>query len=122
MPTVTLYHNSRCSKSRVALALLTEHGHTPVVIDYLAQPLAVPALQRLAEQLGLDSVRQMMRTDEAEFKALGLSDDVAEADLYAALAAQPKLLQRPIAVLGERAVIGRPPEAVLSLLPPSAGA
>ena len=111
-----IYHNPRCSKSRQALALLHERGIEPVVIDYLQTPPDVATLQHLLQLLGLPA-RDLLRRGEAAFAELGLADRLDdEAALLGAIALQPVLLERPIVVVGERAVMGRPPEKVLALL------
>jgi len=110
------YHNPRCSKSRQALALLREHGVEPVIVPYLDVPLDAAALRELLGLLGLPA-RALLRTGEEAYSALGLADpDLDEAALIAALAAHPRLLERPIFVHRQRAVIGRPPQRVLELL------
>lgn len=113
---ITLYHNPRCSKSRQTLALLREHDIEPDIVEYLETPPNEATLRELQSMLGVN-VREMMRTNEAAYKELGLGrDSVTETELLAAIAAHPILLQRPIVVHGKRAVIGRPPENVLDLL------
>lgn len=112
---VRIYHNPRCSKSREALALLQAQGQTPEVIDYLQDPPDVEELQTLLQRLALPA-RELLRSGEDEYQALGLADpSLPEAALLAAIAAHPRLLQRPIVVNGERAVIARPPELLLGL-------
>lgn len=114
---VTIYHNPRCSKSRETLALLEEKGITPTIIKYLEQTPSVAELETLLKQLGFDSARQMMRTKEAIYKELALgAADVTEAQLFTAMAENPKLIERPIVVNGEKAALGRPPEQVLDIL------
>lgn len=113
---VTLYHNPRCSKSRMALALLRENGAEPEILEYLKTPPDRETLGRLAAYADLRP-GDLLRTKEALYRELrlgrsGLSDD----ETLAAIAAHPILLERPIAVVGRRAVIGRPPERVLELL------
>ena len=116
MATVTLWHNPRCSKSRAALDLLRARGVEPVVVEYLAMPPDVATLERVAQALG-EPVKAMMRTDEPEYAELHLDDrGVTDAALYAAMASHPRLIQRPILIVGDCAVIGRPPERVLDLL------
>jgi arsenate reductase len=108
-----IYHNPRCSKSRAALALLTERGIDLEVVDYLETPPSKPLLRELLRKLG-GSALAMVRTNEPEFRPhaqRALSDD----EVIDLLAAQPRLLQRPIVELGARACIGRPPERVLEL-------
>jgi arsenate reductase len=113
-----LFHNPRCSKSRQALALLEARGVQPVIVPYLEQPPSPAELRELLTQLGLP-VRELLRRGEPEIEALGLDDPAASDDaLIDAMAAHPRLIERPIFVFGGRAVIGRPPERVLELLPP----
>jgi len=113
-----IYHNPKCSKSRAALALLTEQGHVPEVIEYLKSPPSIGELTKLAGRLGGD-VRALARTGDLEWSRTGLDADTAgDEEILAAIAAHPQLLQRPVVVRGDRAVIGRPPERVLDLLDP----
>lgn len=113
---ITLLHNPRCSKSRAALALLREHGVEPQVVEYLREPLTAAQIRQLLGQLGL-SARELLRRGEAVYKTLGLADPgLSEDTLIDAMAANPILIERPVAVRGQRAVIGRPPEQVLQLL------
>jgi arsenate reductase len=111
-----LYHNPRCSKSREALALLTARGLTPTVIEYLRTPLDHAALRALLGKLGVPA-RALLREKEAAYAALGLDAIEDDARLVDALVAHPELLERPILVHGERAVIARPPSRVAELLP-----
>ncbi|HAT24966.1 MAG: arsenate reductase (glutaredoxin) [Pantoea sp.] len=112
---VTIYHNPRCSKSRETLALLEANGVKPEIVRYLETPPDRETLQILLQKLGMSSVRQLMRTKEELYKTLRL-DDADEAQLLDALTAHPVLLERPIVINGDRARIGRPPEAVLEIL------
>lgn len=117
MAAMTLYHNPRCSKSRSALQLLEERGLTPAIVRYLETPLSAAQLQDLLAKLGIPA-RQLLRSGEDEYKSLGLSEpNLTDAQLIEAMAAQPKLIERPILVVGEKAVIGRPPENILEILP-----
>ncbi|MEQ9464436.1 MAG: arsenate reductase (glutaredoxin) [Haliea sp.] len=109
-----IYHNPRCSKSRATLALLQEHGVEPEVVLYLERPPSQAALKRLLARLGI-SAGELVRRGEAEYKALGLSASSSEASLLKAMSAHPRLIERPVVVRGERAVLGRPPENVLAL-------
>lgn len=114
---VTIYHNPRCSKSRQTLALLEEKGISPTVVKYLDDTPSAEQIQNLLKQLGYTSARDMMRTKEALYKELELGGaDVTEQQLIDAMAANPKLIERPIVVNGERAAMGRPPEQVLDIL------
>ena len=117
MTDLTLYHNPRCSKSRGALELIEARGLTPNVVRYLETPLNAAQIKALLGKLGI-SARQLLRSGEDEYKALNLADDsLSEEQLIAAMAAHPKLIERPILVAGDKAVIGRPPEKVLEILP-----
>ena len=117
MTDLTLYHNPRCSKSRGALELLEARGLTPNVVRYLETPLDAAQLQGLLNKLGI-TARELLRTGEDEYKTLNLADaTLTEAQLIAAIAAHPKLMERPILEVGDKAVIGRPPENILELLP-----
>lgn len=114
---ITIYHNPRCSKSRETLALLEEKGIAPTIIKYLEHPPTAAELETIYQQLGFDAVRKMMRTKEADYKALALSHhDVSDAELFAAMATHPKLIERPIVINGNKAALGRPPEQVLGIL------
>lgn len=114
---ISLYHNPRCSKSRQALALLESHGIQPELVLYLDTPPSAAALRQVLQKLGV-SARQLLRTGEAEYRELGLADtSLSEAALIAAMCAHPRLIERPIAIASNRAVLGRPPENVLALLP-----
>jgi arsenate reductase len=115
MTAVTLYHNPRCSKSRAALALLEERGVSPDVVRYLDTPLDRGALRSLLDRLGI-SAAELVRRGEPVYRELGLSRDTSEDELLDAMARHPVLMERPVAVAGDRAVIGRPPENVLDLL------
>lgn len=117
MTDLTLYHNPRCSKSRSALQLLEERGLTPHIVRYLETPLGPEQLRKLLSQLDI-SARQLLRSGEDEYKTLGLQDtQLTEAQLIAAMVSHPKLIERPILVAGDKAVIGRPPEKILEILP-----
>jgi arsenate reductase len=114
-PSVTIWHNPRCSKSRGALALLGEHGVDPEVVSYLD---AAPTREQLVDvlrRLGTDDPRAITRTGEPRYRELELASADPDA-LLDALAANPILIERPIVLVGERAVVARPPERVLELL------
>lgn len=116
MADYTIYHNPRCSKSRQTLALLEEHGITPTVIKYLETPPDAETLRTLVKKLGLRRAHDLLRTGEAEYAQAGLSADADDDAVIKALAAHPKLLERPVVVKGDKAVLGRPPENVLALI------
>ncbi len=112
---VAIYHNPRCSKSRQTLALLRENDVEPEIIEYLKTP---PTPEELARVIGkLDRPpHDAVRAKEEAYAASGLSAQSDVAAICEAIAADPTLLERPIVVKGDKAVIGRPPEDVLTLL------
>jgi len=117
MTDLTLYHNPRCSKSRGALELLEARGLAPTIVRYLETPPDAAQLRDLLSKLGI-TPRQLLRTGEDEYKALNLADtSLSDDQLIATMAANPKLIERPILVAGDKAVIGRPPEKILEILP-----
>ena len=119
MTDITLYHNPRCSNSRSALALLRERGIEPRIVEYLAQPLGLAQLQQLAAAVG-GPVRDLLRSKEAAYQTLGLGDPACtDEQLLNAVAEHPELLNRPIVVTPRGALLCRPPERVLELLPPA---
>jgi arsenate reductase len=109
---ITIYHNPRCSKSREALAIVeafSQDKDLPLeVVDYQKTPLNLDQLRQVHRQLG-GAVRDMVRTNEEEYAALNLAQ-AGDAELLAALASHPRLLQRPVVVYGDQALIARPPE------------
>jgi arsenate reductase (glutaredoxin) len=110
-----IYHNPRCSKSRGALALLEERGITPEVVRYLDEPPTREELVTLLAKLGMQP-SQLVRTGEEVCKAEYAGRNLSEDDWLDAMLAHPALIERPIFVAGERAVVARPPEKVLDLL------
>ena len=114
MSHVTIWHNPRCSKSRAALALLEEQGIDAEVFKYLDENPTSEEIKALLAKLHL-SARDLMRTKEALYKELGLKEVTEEEKLIEAMAAHPKLIERPVVVTGEKAVIGRPTEKILEL-------
>ena len=113
---VTIYHNARCSKSRETLALLESNGITPNVIEYLKTPIDLTTLESLLSKLGFDSAHQLVRSKETLYKELGLNHKTDEANMKQAMISHPKLIERPIVINGDKAVIGRPPESVLAII------
>jgi len=112
---ITIYHNPRCSKSRATLERIRARGIEPDIIEYLVTPPDAATLARLLEQLGLRA-RELARTGEAAWSEAGLDAASDDAAIVAAMTAHPILIERPIVVAGERAVLGRPPENVDALL------
>lgn len=112
--TVTFYHNPRCRTSRAALALLQKHGVEPEIIDYLKTPFSAAELKRLLKMLGL-TPRELLRKKEA--KEAGLDKpSLSDAAIIAGMVKHPIVIERPIAVNGKKATLGRPPEKVLGIL------
>jgi arsenate reductase len=111
-----LYHNTRCSKSRGALELLAARGIEPELVYYLETPPSPAELRELLGKLGIGA-RGLLRSGEPEYAELGLNDPSLDEDaLIAAMTEHPRLIERPVFVNGDRAVIGRPPERVLEIL------
>ena len=116
MSQFTIYHNPRCSKSRQTLQLLQDKGVEPEIVRYLEAPLTADQISTLLEQLGI-SARELLRKGEQAYKDHQLANtDLSDQQLIAAMVKSPKLIERPIVVSGQRAVLGRPPENVLALL------
>lgn len=115
---ITIYHNPRCSKSRETLSLVQDYASRnqldTEVVDYQKTPLTLEQLSALLRLLGCKAC-DMIRSNEDEYTQLRL-DQADEETILHAIAAHPKLLQRPIVVQGERAAICRPPELVLNVL------
>jgi arsenate reductase len=110
-----IYHNPRCSKSRATLALLEQHGIDLDIVQYLETPPTRRILETLLRKLGLKP-RDLIRSNEPEFRESGLTLDASDDELLDLLVAVPKLIERPIVEVGNRARIGRPPERVLEIL------
>ena len=106
---VVLWHNARCSKSRAALELL---GEAVQVRGYLEDPPTREELEHVLTLLGTDDPRVIVRTGEPAYQGL---EDASRDELLDAMAAHPELVERPIAIKGDKAVVGRPPELVLTL-------
>lgn len=110
-----MYFNPSCSKCRTADSLLRERGVEAELVRYLDTPPTLDELRLLMKRLGIDDPREMMRTGEAVYAELGLASTSGE-QLLEAITEHPILLERPILVVGDRAVIARPPERVNELL------
>lgn len=116
MSEYTIYHNPRCSKSRQTLALLEKNQITPEIVLYLDTAPNEAELKVLLEKLGIEA-RALLRKGEDAYKEQNLSDkSLSDEMLIKAMAATPKLIERPIVVKGDQAVLGRPPENVLALI------
>ncbi len=113
---ITIYHNPRCSKSRETLTLLKERNLEPQVVLYMEHPMSATTLRGLLKKLAC-SARDLIRTGEPLYRELQLRDpSLTEAQLLEVMTAHPILIERPIVVNGERAIVGRPPHNVLAIL------
>ncbi|WP_238365896.1 arsenate reductase (glutaredoxin) [Mesobacterium pallidum] len=112
---ITIWHNPRCSKSRQALQLLQDRGLDVTERLYLQDPPSEAELRAAHAMLG-GPVLAMMRPREDGFKTAGLTKDSDDDALFAAMAADPKLIERPVVFANGKAALGRPPEAVLAIL------
>lgn len=110
---MTIYHNPRCSKSRETLRLLEEKGADPLVVEYLKTPPSAAELKAILAKLGIPA-RGLLRAKEA--KEAGIDPGLPEDRLIAAMVANPVVIERPIVIAGDKAALGRPPEAVLTIL------
>lgn len=113
---LVIYHNPRCSKSRETLQILEDNNASPEIIEYLDEPPSAQELSRIIGLLGI-SARDLLRTTEQAYSDAGLDDDsLSDEDIINAICKHPSLLQRPIVVVGNKAVIGRPPVKVLDII------
>ncbi len=112
---MTIYHNPRCKKSKETLQLIRDSGVDPEIIEYLKTPPDKEKLQELLAKLGTNA-KDIVRRQEKEFNEHFKDKILNEEDYIDAIVNYPKLLERPIVVEGDQAVIGRPPENVKELL------
>jgi arsenate reductase len=111
-----IYHNPACSKSRATLQLLRDNDQSPEIVEYLQHPPSEQELVEIINMLGI-SARELLRTGEPAYREAKLDDDtLGEEEIIAAICKFPSLLQRPIVVAGNKAVIGRPPIKVLEII------
>jgi len=111
-----IYHNPRCSKSRQALALLHEAGCEVEVIEYLNTPPTPDELADVISKLGI-TPEELVRKKETTFRELGLHDQtLTDAQWLRVLCENPRLIERPIVINGQQAIVGRPPELIQTLL------
>ena len=116
MKKLTVYQTPTCAKCRMTLRLLKEHGAEFEAINYFETPLTETDLRSLLKKLG-SSAREILRKDEPVAKELSIGkQDFSDNELIALMAKHPDLIQRPIVVRGDQAVLGRPPENVEKLL------
>ena len=116
MSQVTIFHNPRCSKSRETLALLTDKGIEPTIVEYLKNVPSKDELKAVISALQI-SPRDLLRKKEAEYKQLDLDNpELSDEQLLDAMIQNPKLIERPIVIKADKARIGRPPESVLEIV------
>ena len=116
MNNFTIYHNPRCSKSRQTLELLKENNIEPEIILYLENPPSEEKLTELIDLLGINP-RDLLRKSEEEYKTHNLRDKSLKGkDIIKIMSENPKLIERPIVISKNKAIIGRPPENVLILI------
>lgn len=107
-----IYHNPKCSTSRKVLAWLTEKGHTPRVVEYLKTPPDAATLKKILAMMGNAAPADILRRKGDAYEALGDVAKLKPDQLIARMVAEPVLIERPIVVSGNKAVLCRPPEKV----------
>ena len=112
---LTIYHNPRCMKSRQTLALIEEKGENFIIKEYLKTPPSKEELLKITELLEIKPL-DLIRKGEAEFKENYKGKNLSDDEWLDAMIAHPKLIERPIVLFENKAVIGRPPENVLEIL------
>ncbi len=112
---IIIYHNPHCSKSRQTLALLTERGIEPAIIEYLNTPPSEVELDQILDMLGREP-EELMRKGEAEFSEHIKDKGLSREEQIAQMVKYPILIERPIVINGDKAAVGRPPESVLDIL------
>lgn len=115
MKAFTIFHNPKCSKSRATLELLKERGVQPHVVEYLKTPPTAAELKAIVTQLGIRP-EDLVRKGEAVYKENYAGKTLTDAQWIEAMVRHPILIERPIVIQGDKAVLGRPPENVLALL------
>ena len=116
MKDVTIYHNPRCSKSRQTLQIIKDHGIQPIVVEYLKVPLKKSELDNISRLLN-KRPKDFVRKSETDFKENNIKDIIEnDIELINKMVNFPKIIERPIIIYKNKAVIGRPPENVLKLL------
>ena len=110
-----VYHNPRCTKSRQGLAYLKEKGIDPTIKDYLKEKITEKELEKVIQQLGIKP-EELIRKNESDFKEHFKNKELSDADWIKAMVKYPKLIQRPIIIHDNKAVIARPIENIDNLL------
>jgi arsenate reductase len=110
-----ILHNPRCRKSREGLKILEDSGQDFTIVEYLKEPLTKEELTDVLSKLDM-SAMDLVRKNEKEWKENFKGQEMSEEEVVAAMVAHPKLIERPIVISGDRAVVGRPPENISQLL------
>ena len=116
MNKVTIWHNPRCSKSREAVSISEENKIESEIVKYLDEKPSKGALKEVLKMLGFSSVREWMRTKEDIYKELDLKNETDEEKLLDAMVEHPKLIERPVLIKGDKAIIGRPTSTIADFL------
>ncbi len=112
---ITIYHNNRCTKSRQGLALLEESGKEFEVVKYLENTPTESELKNIIDLLGISPI-ELVRINESIWKENFKGKDLSDAEIISAMVKNPKLIERPIVINGNKAVIGRPTEKINNIL------
>jgi arsenate reductase len=112
---IKIYHNNRCSKSRQGVQVLEESGKEFQIVKYLQDVLSEKELTKIINLLGITPI-QLVRKTEKIWKEEFKGKEMSEADIIKAMVENPKLIERPIVINNNKAVIGRPSEDILSII------
>lgn len=112
---VVIYHNPRCSKSRITLQLLLDRDVEPEIVEYLKTQPSFDEISEIVKILGIKPI-ELVRKGESEYKLANLNDNSPDTEVIAAMVKYPKLIERPVVINGDRGAIGRPPENILDIL------
>ncbi|PHQ56183.1 MAG: arsenate reductase (glutaredoxin) [Sulfurimonas sp.] len=113
---ITIWHNPRCTKSREAVTVVEADKCESEVVKYLDETLTMETMKKTLKMLGFESAREWMRTTEAVYEELDLKNVTDEEALIKAMIQNPKLIQRPVLIKGDKAIIGRPASAITDFL------
>lgn len=112
---ITIYHNPRCSKSREGLSIVENSGREFCVVNYVNTPLTEDELSEIISKLGIAPI-ELVRKNEAVWKENYKDKKISDSEIIAAMVKHPNLIERPIVVSGNKAVVGRPPEKIKDIL------
>lgn len=112
---IQIYHNPRCSKSRAGLQLLQEKGLEIEIIDYIKNPISSDELKQVISKLGIKPI-ELVRTRETIWKENYASKEMSDEEILQSMIKHPRLIERPIVVNNQKAVVGRPTELIETIL------